>query len=48
MKKYLITFINENGYTQRVYIDAKNKERAILSFESSYQFASIKYIDLID
>ena len=44
MKQYLITFITLEGNTQMVYLDAKNKERAILKFESEYT-GSIKYCD---
>jgi hypothetical protein len=45
MKTFKITFLTLYGNTNTVYIDAKNKERAILSFENQYQFVSIKYCD---
>lgn len=46
MKTYLITFLNERGFSQQVYIEATNKERALLKFESEYT-GSIKYCDEI-
>lgn len=45
MKTFLITFLTLDGNTQQVYVDAYSKERAILKFESEYQYESIKYCE---
>lgn len=45
MKTFKITFLTLDGNTQEIYMDALNKERAILRFENEYQFASIKYCE---
>ena len=48
MKQYKITFLTLDGNTQQVIIEAKDKERAILNFETVYQFEAIKYCEEID
>lgn len=42
MKNYLITFVTLDGNEQGVYISATSKERAILKFESEYEFEAVK------
>lgn len=45
MKTYKITFLTLDGNTNQVFIDATTKERAILKFESEYQYEAIKYCE---
>ena len=45
MNTYKITFVTLDGNTNAVYIDATSKERAILKFESEYQYEAIKYCE---
>lgn len=45
MQQFKITFLTLDGNTQQVFIDAQNKERAILKFESDFQHEAIKYCE---
>jgi hypothetical protein len=45
MKNYLITFITLDGNEQRVYVSEISKERAILKFESEYEFEAVKFCE---
>ena len=42
MKNYLITFVTLDGNEQGVYVSATSKERAILKFESEYEFEAVE------
>lgn len=48
MKKYKITFLTLDGNTNQVFIDAYSEERAILKFESEYQFEAVKYCEEVN
>ena len=45
MKNYLITFVTLDGNEQGVYVSATSKERAILKFESEYEFEAVKFCE---
>lgn len=45
MKNYLITFVTLDGNEQSIYVSAASKERAILKFESEYEFEAVKYCE---
>lgn len=45
MNTYKITFLTLEGNTNVVYIDATSVERAILKFESKYQYEPVIYCD---
>lgn len=45
MKNYLITFVTLDGNEQGVYVSAYSKERAILKFESEYEFEAVKFCE---
>lgn len=45
MKTYKITFVTLDGNVQQIFVDAQNKERAILKFENEYQHEAVKYCE---
>ena len=42
MKNYLIIFVTLDNDEQGVYVSETSKERAILKFESEYEFQAVK------
>jgi len=45
MENYLITFVTLDGNEQSVYVSATSKEKAILKFESEYEFEAVKFCE---
>jgi len=45
MKNYLITFVTLDGHEQSVFVSASSKEKAILKFESEYEFEAVKFCE---
>jgi hypothetical protein len=45
MANYFITFVTLDGNENSVIVTAASKERAILKFESEYEFEAVKYCE---